>query len=480
MRWLFVVLLSFRAAAQTPAWQVFEVAADSTKAGLRAEFRSPSHKTYSIRCFLKNGKSTFRIVPTEPGVWDYRIEGKEAAFTALPSDAPGYVEAANLHHLRYTGSRQPHLWFGSSMASGSAPAPFNHRLVPADLQHENEILMLHKAGVTSDLMVAADADVAETVARFGALNITWRVPPEARQLAQAIKQEDQYHHLIDYRAYRTVNTDVLGVEHQISPTPAIVDFGADLTGTADFRHALWRTTLEGAYPESEPPNSTAAAEMKNWFSFFSGTRHWELEPFFDAGGRPALALEGVEYVIYVEKPGPVEVTVEKHNYDVAWFNPLSGERIELKNLKTETFIGEPPDLLHDWVLHISREGQKASMLKSYKFESRELVLQEVEAVKVPFEVVAPVGDTLSLSKPETFAVKLTKETKASRAMRYLWTGEVTADGQPSRVLATGSQGQFAIPPDMASRLPALLHVRVLGLNGVGKLYSVDRNYQLTP
>ena len=40
-----------------------------------------------------------------------------------------------------------------------------------------------------------------------------------------------------------------------------------------------------------------------------------------------VALEGIEYIVYVEKPsGPVEVTLEKHGYDVAWVDPMTGER----------------------------------------------------------------------------------------------------------------------------------------------------------
>ena len=113
------------------------------------------------------------------------------------------------------------------------------------------------------------------------------------------------------------------------------------------------------------------------------------------GGR-ALALEDVEYIVYVEKPsGPVEVLVEKHGYDVAWFNPITGESLKQKDFKGEKFIGSPPDTSHDWVLHISREGRKESMLRSYKFESRPIVLQEIELnpQKVPFEIEQPAGDT---------------------------------------------------------------------------------------
>ena len=111
-------------------------------------------------------------------------------------------------------------------------------------------------------------------------------------------------------------------------------------------------------------------------------------------------------MIYVEKPGPVRVTLEKHNYDGRWFNPATGQSVKLKEIKTEVFTGEPPDRSHDWVLQISREGHKASMLKSYRFVSREqdIVLQEVEGdpEKVPFDVVEPSGDTISLRSPRSF------------------------------------------------------------------------------
>ena len=66
--------------------------------------------------------------------------------------------------------------------------------------------------------------------------------------------------------------------------------------------------------------------MKTWFEFFADNRHWELEPFFDVDGGRAVALEDVEYIVYVEKPsGPVEVLLERHGYDVEWLNPANGE-----------------------------------------------------------------------------------------------------------------------------------------------------------
>ncbi len=478
-----VLLLCTRAYSQqicppTPAWSLCEISVPSSDATLLAEFRGPSHRTFLIASFPESGARHLRMVPTESGAWDVRFvsaepawNGKEISFTATASDAPGYIEAANVHHFRYTGSKQPHLWIGNGITHASAVA---------DVANDAQILALHKAGKTIDLTLPPDADLPLMVARYGALNITWKAPAAAEKL----KQLDRYNHPIDgvnYLTYRSEDGDVPAIEHQLYPQPLVNDFGAGLTDTDRFRHALWRTSLDGAYPDSVAPNAAAAEQMRHWFTFMSGTRHWELEPFFDADGRRALALEGVEYIVYVEQPGTVNVTVEKHNYDVAWFNPLTGERIEeKKNLKSETFSGDPPDGSHDWVLHISREGHKAGMLKSYKFESREVSMQEVETTKAPFEIVEPSGDTISLKKPGPFAAKLLRETKAAKAMRFVWTTEVTAEGQRYSVAGTGREGQLQIPPGIAKRFPASLHLRVEGLNGVGKLYSIERNYQLVP
>ena len=54
----------------------------------------------------------------------------------------------------------------------------------------------------------------------------------------------------------------------------------------------------------------------------------------------------------------------------------------------------PPDRAHDWILHVVREGRVEGMNKSYKFESRDIVLQDVESnsPKVPFTVEQPAAD----------------------------------------------------------------------------------------
>jgi len=39
---------------------------------------------------------------------------------------------------------------------------------------------------------------------------------------------------------------------------------------------------------------------------------------------------------------------------------------------------------------------------------------------------------------------------------------------------------LTIPPNLAQRYPALLHLRIEAVNGVGKAYSFDQNFTLAP
>ena len=373
------------------------------------------------------------------------------------------------------------------------------------------------------------------VARYAAMHITWQGVQEfeeyengralLKEIGSLLKKLDPYDHprsthtaatsaplggdeWMNYLVYQS-SSDALGaLEHQLYAAPqvnaefAYEDSGAGRThphhvDTDTFRRRLWNATMNGQYPtfgntgtygggkfsvDARYLDSPGARQMTAWHDFFSRTRHWELEPFFDVDGGRALALEGVEYVVYVEKPGPVELLVEKHSYQVAWFNPITGEYIkQKKDFNAERFSGEPPEGAHDWVLHLERQGRKESMLRSYKFESRPIAMQEVEQnpQKVPFQIVEPSSDVLSRGKPPSYAVKVTRETRATRSMMWLWTGECAAEGQGYRVLGTGAQGTFQFPRGLAGSLPAVLDARLYGMNANGKVYSLVRIYQLT-
>src|ERR1019366_2555478 len=110
MLWVMLLLLSIPLFAQpscpaTPAWSpcdlVFDLEANEKPDAvqLRAEFRSPHHRTYLMQAF-RDGDRRFviRFSPTEAGSWDYRLtsslprlDGKLGQFSATESDSPGFV-----------------------------------------------------------------------------------------------------------------------------------------------------------------------------------------------------------------------------------------------------------------------------------------------------------------------------------------------------------------------------------------------------
>jgi hypothetical protein len=375
------------------------------------------------------------------------------------------------------------------------------------------------------------------IARYSAMNITWQGFEDfesydsgrelLKEIGTLLKQNDPYGHSrstgtqatsaslaadgwMNFISYESAEDQLGAIEHQLYPAACVnLGFGLENNGagaagpmsvdTATFRRRLWNSTMDGQYPtygntgtatageatfDAKYLDAPGAQQMAQWFKFFDDTRHWELEPYFDVDGGRAIALEGVEYVVYVEKSGPVEVGVERHGYDVSWFNPVNGESVVLKKWKGERFTGQPPDATHDWVLHIEREGRKESMLNSYKFDSREypLQLQEPEQTpqKMPFDIAQPDGTSLSASKAVSYAIKQKRETRATRSMMFLWTGDVPTDGQGFRVLATGREGTFQVPQGLAKTLPNVMSLRVAAMNANGKVYLLDRVFKLVP
>jgi hypothetical protein len=537
---------------------------------LRAEFRSPRHRTYLMPGFWDGGRRmVIRFSPTEAGDWVYRVSGNLPRFenmagqlsaTAVDNAALGFIRTANVHHFAHTDDNKnaPHLWTGETSYRFAYDEPaafqqlletrskqkFNHvrgavlgspqdaemvfpkpdRVNPAPLRQVDErILALNRKGIIADLILAWGKDeltrrfptwqdreryIRYIVARYAPMNITWQGVDafeeyeNGRELLKTVggllKKLDPYQHprstgalvtsapLLDdgwmnYITYHSTDDQIGAIEHQLFPAPAV---NAGVDGTVDtetFRRRLWNATMNGQYP-SFPSSQNAGAAITAWNDFFADTRHWDLEPYYDVDGGRALALEEIEYIVYVEKAGQVEVVVEKHGYDVAWFNPITGEYVkQKKSFKGEKFLGEPPDRTHDWVLRLSREGKKESMLKSYRFEARTTALQEVEqsSQKVPFEIAEPSTDTISMSKPAPYGAKLKRESRATRSMMWLWTGEVATGGQGYRVLGTGPKGMLKIPPEIARRFPAVLQLRLVGMNANGKVYSIDKIMQLT-
>jgi Domain of unknown function (DUF5060)/Protein of unknown function (DUF4038) len=434
----------------------------------------------------------------------------DAAFRAM-ADARA---AQKFNHLRgwVTG--------GGADAAYSAPDSPN---LEQFRKLDDRVRYLNQKGITADLVLAGGEGtltklfpqpdqrrrfVRYVVARYAAMNVTWQGVenfedyPDARallnEIGTALKELDGFQHprssgaritsaallddgWMDFAAYGSTDDNVGAIEHQLYAVPSVnlQIGGAD---AATVRHRLWNATMDGQYvtleQDSGPQGAAKAKAMTVWFDVLSGTRHWELEPYFNLDGGRALALEDTEYLVYIEKPGPLEMTVEKHGYDVFWTDPATGETVR-KKFSGDHFTGAPPDPSHDWLLHVVREGTLQSMNRSYKFESRDIVLQEVEAnpQKIPYDIETP-GDDLSIAKTAPFAVKLTRQTRGTRSMMYLWTGEVTADHQGYRVLGTGAQGTMLPTSRLAVNFPAILLLRVYGMNANGKVYLLTKAVQL--
>ena len=548
--------------AYSPCELVFELSAADLAAHrnpyvdvqLQAEFKSPRFHTYAMPAFWDGGrKMIVRFTPTEEGQWSYRttstlaaFDAKEGAFNAAPSESPGFIKAANVHHWA-TDNKKPHLWMGyiDDRFAFNSPQELEQKLSEAvdnkftrfrgsilgtaadrgwvyrgqDLPNtsyfdelDHRMLAIHKRGLTIDLILASNPAYVSSlfpdwqsrerfiryiVARYAAFNVTWQGLEEyedysdgravLKELGLDLKRLDPYQHprssnakitssplladgWMDFVIEASMDPVVGSVEHQLYQVPFV--------GVTDAQH-LWNSSMDGEYPEFR---GEGAALCHHWFDFMADTRHWELEPYFDIDGGRAVALEEIEYVSYIEHSGaPIELSVEKHGYDVYWFNPATGEYLEQKKYRGEHFTGNVPDPSHPWVLLVGREGRKESMLKSVKFDSRDVPVQDLETntQKVPYIIVEPAGDTLQAGKPVHFSVKLTRETRATRSMLYLWTGEVAADGRGSRVLGTGAPGTFVIPPSIATNFPAVLSIHLTALNANGKAYAADKVYQLT-
>ena len=367
--------------------------------------------------------------------------------------------------------------------------------------------------------------------RYAAMDVTWQLVDGfegelgtralLRDFGTALKDADPYGHprtagaaitsapLLDdgwmtFAAYGSADDAVGAVEHQLFPVPFVSlnvgreDSGAGKKGPDDvdaatLRHRLWNATMDGqavTYASSgagaQNLDSAGAKAMSVWWDVMSATRYWEMEPFFDVDNGRGLALEGIDYLIYIEKPGPLELQVVRRSYDVMWINPATGE-VTRNKFSGDHFTMEPPDRSHDWILRVARLSQIQGMNKSYKFESRQdkddnflpIALQDVEAntPKVPFVIEQPSGD-LSMAKPVTFAAKITKDTRATRSVMWVWTGDASAGEQGYRVLFSGQKGTATLPPDLTATFPATMHLRLYGMNANGKVYEVDTGFGL--
>jgi hypothetical protein len=368
------------------------------------------------------------------------------------------------------------------------------------------------------------------VGRYAAFNVTWQLMQEyeeyedprgiTREVGLKLKELDPYSHprtthtlstsspllgdgWMDHILYQSSDDALGAIEHQEFTVPQVnSEFAYENSGAGGthahhvapevFRRRLWNATMNGQYvthgntgtyggrnlaPDAKHLDAPGAKAMTAWFDTMSRTRWWDLQPYFDVDGGRALAVPDVEYLVYIEKPGPVEVVVEKHSYYVYWIDPATGETTkEKKEWKGDVYKGSPPDAAHDWILHLSRDGRKEGMARSYFFESWRVPVQEPEVskAKAPYVLVKPgVEEVLEVGKAIPFEIELKKETPGTRRMMYLIKGEIARGGQGVRVLGSGLKGQLRIPPHALKEGEAPIAVRVAALNAPGKLYYID-------
>ncbi len=346
------------------------------------------------------------------------------------------------------------------------------------------------------------------VARYGALDVTWQgisrfeEVPEARALlksmAEELNQYDMFRHprstdardssspllpdgWLNFLMEGSAVADLGAIEHQFTQAPQIHVVSADAPDA--FRHEIWNAATNGEYlcvPYRALENAANVKAVQIWARVLSDTRHWELEPYFEVDGARAVGLTPVEYLAYAQTPGIVEINLPKHKYNPLWINPITGEELELKDYKGEVFSRSTPDTAHDWILQVPREGHKEMMLRSYRFESQDPPVQEpeVDPAKTPFTIADPTGDSIHAIAPPPYSVKLTRSTRATRSMQYVWWGEIVAGSEGARLLGVGAKGTFQMP--LAFQQPGVpLNVRLLGMNANGKAYEMDRVYQIT-
>lgn len=443
-----------------------------------------------------------------------------------------------IHHFQTTNV-QPHLWMGAAIPNflsrtreqfeaeigNRAAEKFNHIrvIIPpdADLKEVAErVRIVHDHGLTTDIVLQEipagrrerERYITEIVARFAAFNVAWMGVPAYERVSNAaavlrdtgelLRDLDPYKHprttlaeyssmslagernggWMDMLAYGTADPNVGAVEHQLARIPAI---NTDVKSRAD----LWNVTMNGQYPS--PGEVGAASDFTAWFDIMSRMRYWEMEPYFDVTAGRAIAvrdfelraeevIDAAEYLVYLEKPGPVTINVQQQKYDVEWINPATGERIKGKEFKAKSFTGEPPDKSHDWLLHVYRSGHLEGLLKSYKFDSRPARLQTPETEMVPFEIEAPAAADIPARAPGFYGLKVTRATRAAQNTLVVWTAEMTTGNQAGVVVGTGTQGTLKLPASFGERLPAVATLRASILNANGKIYVIDRAFRLVP
>ena len=382
------------------------------------------------------------------------------------------------------------------------------------------------------------------VARYSAFNITWQGVQEFEEyengrellteLNKYIAEMDPYKHPRSTHTIATSSTladdgwmtyivqqssapSLAALDYELNGLPIVnTEFGYEDSGAGkshphhvdsdEFRKRLWRAAMRGQYPtfgntgtyggrklsnvDARFADSPGARYMGILYDFFTQTRYFDIQTYYRVEGGPALSMHytgydgetsvGVEFMVYVEDGGAVDLILPKNGYDLSWFNPIDGTWLDdKKKFKGERFRSPgPPDPSHDWVLYIRRDGKKERMNKSFFLEARGVKMKEVEAraAETPFAIQFPDGNELVAGQEYEFSATLTKSTAAAKRMLYVWLAEASGSDQAARVLGTTQFGRWKLPESLADRYPGTLQIRLLGVDGAGNLFESFRAF----
>ena len=374
-------------------------------------------------------------------------------------------------------------------------------------------------------------------ARYAAFNVTWQGVLEwesyaegrelLKEIAAALDKYDPYEHpkttaaavssaalaydgWQDFMTQNTVDPALAAIEFETQPAPFVnTRVGIEGGGVSadEMRKRAWTAAVRGQYVtfahsgtagidgravDAQFADSPGARQMTLLADFFEQTRYFDLLPHYRVVGGAGLALQlvpyraeepiGVEYIVYAEKPGTIELAMPRHEYKVSWYNPTDGSWLdEKKKFKGERFTAQTPNDAHDWVLYVRREGKKQNYNKSFKLESKKAKLRTVETnpAELPFAIQFPTESELTAGREHEFSATLTKSTIAAKRMLWLWTAETAGSGRGRRILGTRQFGSFPIPADIAASYPATLSVRLFGIDGAGRLFEAFKAYKVS-
>ncbi len=279
---------------------------------LSAEVKNPRFRTFLAHAFWDGGnKLILRVSPTEEGLWELKLSSNIArfdkqnlSFKGLPGELPGFLERANVHHWRYTGSRKAHLWLGADIWDFSSAAQESFDTLKAQgathvrtllepvwppdpkslAAFEKRVQSLNADGIVVDIVLAGPNGALVNklpdwpsreryfrylLSRLAPLNVTWELVkdwetyPNARgllkDLGALIQKLDPYSHprsayplgstsaflkdgWMTHLLVNCENPSIPAIEHQLYRLPLVS------IGRKQSTRTLWIAILACSYP----------------------------------------------------------------------------------------------------------------------------------------------------------------------------------------------------------------------------------------